>query len=94
MKDLRSEVAALKNGGIGGSNQPTGTTQSGVEFREDVLLQCASDTGNNTSPSAKKRKENGIESYDEANDSSDEEDNTLHSLKQEKHSWRLYLKQN
>ena len=79
-------MAALKSGAIGGNNLPTDTIQGGIESGQDVPLQHTSDTSNNNPPSAKKRKEDGNESYDEAVDPSDEEDNTLHSPKQEKHS--------
>ena len=63
-------MAALKSGAIGGNNQPTDTTQHGIESGQDVPLQHTSDTSNNNNPlSAKKRKEDGNESYDEAIDS-------------------------
>ena len=75
LKDLRSEVAALKSKATGGIIPPTGTTQGGDEPSQDAQLPHGSGTSDINAPPAKKRKENREESDEEAADSSNDEDN-------------------
>ena len=62
VKDLRSEVAALKSGATGGIIPLTGTTQGGDEPSQDAQLPHGSGMSDINAPPTKKRKENGEES--------------------------------
>ena len=69
VKDLQSEVVALKNRITSSNNLPTGTTQNGIESSQDTPLQYTRNMSDNNPPPE--------ESNHEAVDSSNEEDSTF-----------------
>ena len=91
VKDLRSEVAALKSRATGGIILPTGTTQGGDEPSQDAQLPHGSGTSDIKAPPAKKRKENGEESDEEAPTPAMTRITPLRSPKRGQHSWRPHL---
>ena len=94
VKDLRSEVAALKSGATGGIIPPTGTTQGGDEPGQDAQLPHGSGTSDTNAPPAKRGKRTGKNLTKRRPTPATTRITPLRSPKRGQRSWRPHLRPN